>query len=156
MTATANLMALLKKPADVGDERTCLVLLYAIARLPLAALIRVTGGHILLTFVLVGIGGVVVLCGEAAGLEVLEMAVPDLAVWFTTSELAVYLNPAAAIVAAFSLMQLKDARDRFTTSISTLFSLPIAISLTVRNIWRQRPTVATNDDEDGCRFALAN
>jgi membrane protein implicated in regulation of membrane protease activity len=112
--------------------------------MPAAAINAITRGHLLLAAAVFGLTCIVAWFGEADGLRMLSMAVPDAAAWVTTFEISAYLDVIAALVATSAVTRIRAIRSR-----RRLVRKPRA-----RSVGLPRPTKAANDDEDGA-FALA-
>lgn len=155
MTVTAALLALWAVLAIAGDTPIGRFLHRATVELPATALNRIIPGHVLLALMLIGFCGLMACYGEADGVRMLSMAVPDIAVWLVTVEVGAYLDAVAALVATFSAMRLKGARDRIAAAITLLTRRPSG-NPRPRCSRQRGDTAPANDDEDGAGLALAS
>lgn len=155
MTVTVALLALWAVLMIAGDTPIGRFLHRATVELPATALNRVTPGHVLLAIMLIGFCGLMACYGEADGVRMLSMAVPDIAIWLTTVEVGAHFDAVAALVATSSAMRLKGARDRIAAAITSLIRRRSGNPRPWCN--RLRGDIApANDDEDGAALALAS
>jgi hypothetical protein len=123
---------------------------------PATALNRVNRGDILLAIVLIGLGSLIAWYGEADGVRMLSMAVPDAAVWLTTFEVSAYLDVLAALAATAALVRLRSARIFLMALLAPLMRRP-AIGDARPRCSRRRAVIApANDDGGGAGLALAS
>ncbi len=121
--------------------------------MPAAAINSTTRGHMLLAAGAFGFTCIVAWFGEADGLRMLGMAVPDAAAWVTTFEIAAYLDVAAALVAVSMATRLRAIKLGVLAAIMPRFHR-LAGKPRSRSIWQRCRAKAANDD-DGGGVALA-
>jgi hypothetical protein len=122
--------------------------------IPAAAMNATTRGHMLLAALVFGITCMVAWFGEADGLRMLGMAVPDAAAWATTFEVSAYLDVIAALVATSAVMRIRAVSIQLLAAITPLFRRSVGKPRPRSNRQSGHPKSA-NDDEDGA-LALAS
>lgn len=122
--------------------------------IPAAAINSTTRGHMLLAAGAFGFICIVAWFGEADGLRMLGMAVPDAAAWVTTFEITAYLDVIAALVAASAATRLKAIKLQVLAAIMPLF-YRLGGKSRSRSTRQRCRAKAANDDEGGA-LALAS
>lgn len=122
--------------------------------IPAVALNSITRGHMLLAAVAFGLTCIVAWFGEADGLSMLGMAVPDAAAWVTTFEISAYFDVIAALVAASSATRLRAIKFQVLAAIMPRFHRQAGKSRG-RSI-RQRCRAKAANDDDGGALVLAS
>lgn len=122
--------------------------------IPAAVISSTTRGHMLLAAGVFLFICIVVWFGEADGLRMLGMAVPDAAAWITTFEVTAYLDVIAALVAVSTATRLRAIKLQVLTAIMPRFNRPAGKPRS-RSIRQRRRAKSANDD-DGGAVALAS
>jgi hypothetical protein len=131
-----------------------LLLHRVMVEMPAAAINVTTRGHMLLAAVVFGLTCIVAWFGEADGLRMLGMAVPDAAAWVTTFEISAYLDVIAALVAASAATRMRAIKFQVLAAVMPRFHRPAGKSR-ARSIRRRYRAKAANDDEGGA-LAIAS
>ncbi|MBD8546667.1 hypothetical protein [Sphingomonas sp. CFBP 8760] len=122
--------------------------------IPAATINSTTRGHMLLAAGAFGFICIVTWFGEADGLRMLGMAVPDAAAWVTTFEITAYLDVISALIAVSTATRLRAIKLQVLTAIMPRFHR-LAGKPRSRSI-RQRCRAKAANDDDGGAVALAS
>ena len=155
MTMTVVFLALWATLMVAGDTPIGRFLHRAMVELPATALNRITRGHVLPAIVVIGLGSLIAWYGQADGVRMLSMAVPDATAWLTSFEVSAYLDVLAALAATSMLMPLRSARDLGSAIFAPLMKRASTGDSRPRCSRHRAAPAPANDDEDGAGFALA-